>query len=401
MELTKQVSTPSEFGPQQGLWLVWSSDAAKKGMEYSVVILDIIKKLADRYPVKLLYSEEGEKEEILRQIKSSIQDCAKVELVHIQAATIWIRDTGPCFVRGLSGDIETRSFKFNEWGYGDPTQDDQNNLDYSLASRIGENLALKNGEVNMISEQGNRISDGMGTFILVKEVEMRRNPDKTEKEIEKILSESIGAKKVIWLPMGLIEDEMTTGKNLPNEKGISSYYTPLTPGGHIDEFCQFASEHTLLLAEVPETDEHPISKENASRLKRCFEILSSAKNCEGKNFKIVRVPTGPLMSNRFCPGDTFFDHFQSLEINPEDRDSDPHYPIILSTSYLNFLIFNDRVLVPQYGSSASSAKIKETDRLAMRILSQVFPSHTLIGIDPTNVNIAGGGLHCMTLNQPK
>jgi len=399
--VSKAVHTPAEYGTQQSLFLTWSDDSAKSGMPYSKVILEVICALSDKFPTKLLYNEKGDKERISMMVRELSKDLPQLELIHAPTSTIWIRDTGPCFVKMPSGDLETRSFQFNEWGYGSSNSSEENDWDYSISRRLAKTLGLNDHPVEMISEGGNRISDGKGTVIIVEEVEMRRNPGKTKREIEKILQESIGAQKVIWLPQGLCEDEMTTLEKLPNEKGIPTYYTPLTPGGHIDEFCRFASENTLFLAEVPQSEKHPLSEENAKRLHACYEVLSRERTFQGKNFTIIRVPTGPLLFDRFCPGDTFFSHYQSLGIDPDDKDTIPNYPVILSTSYLNFLALNDTVLVPQYAHETSSLELKERDKQVMEIFSKAFPSRTLIGIDPTNINLAGGGLHCMTLNLPK
>ena len=71
---------------------------------------------------------------------------------------------------------------------------------------------------------------------------------------------------MIWLKSGPKEEEW--GKL---ENGIYGIGT----GGHIDEFCRFVDEKTILLAEVNinEIDQSEILKESHQRMEENFRIL--------------------------------------------------------------------------------------------------------------------------------
>ena len=64
---------------------------------------------------------------------------------------------------------------------------------------------------------------------------------------------------------------------------------------------------------------------------------------------------------------------------------------ILSASYLNYVILNGAVLVPQFG------QIRK-DKQAIEIIGGLFPGREIIGIDCRTLIEEGGGLHCCTCN---
>jgi agmatine deiminase len=74
---------------------------------------------------------------------------------------------------------------------------------------------------------------------------------------------------------------------------------------------------------------------------------------------------------------------------------------IAAASYLNFLIANGCVLVPAYYRPGADPEVKKRDEQAQSILRSVFPQKKIIPIDALAVNFGGGGIHCITINEPK
>jgi agmatine deiminase len=74
---------------------------------------------------------------------------------------------------------------------------------------------------------------------------------------------------------------------------------------------------------------------------------------------------------------------------------------LVSTSYLNFLITDHIILVPKYWRIGLDDKIKEKDKQAVQILQEVFPEREIRQIDVFNLNLCGGGIHCLTQHEPK
>ena len=71
-----------------------------------------------------------------------------------------------------------------------------------------------------------------------------------------------------------------------------------------------------------------------------------------------------------------------------------------SASYLNYIISNEVIILPQYWNSSKPLKIKEKDEEVRAIIEQVFPGRKIIGIDPTFFNDKGGGMHCRYQSEP-
>ena len=61
-------------------------------------------------------------------------------------------------------------------------------------------------------------------------------------------------------------------------------------------------------------------------------------------------------------------------------------------SYLNFLICNGGVIVPQYDD--------ENDALALRQLQAVFPDKKVVGVRTREIVYGGGNIHCITQQVP-
>ena len=61
-------------------------------------------------------------------------------------------------------------------------------------------------------------------------------------------------------------------------------------------------------------------------------------------------------------------------------------------SYLNFLITNGGVIVPQYGD--------KNDALALEQLRQIFPEREVVGVYTREIVYGGGNIHCITQQQP-
>ena len=61
-------------------------------------------------------------------------------------------------------------------------------------------------------------------------------------------------------------------------------------------------------------------------------------------------------------------------------------------SYMNFLIVNGGVIVPQYGD--------EYDSLALEQIQEMFPDRKVVGVQTTEIIYGGGNIHCVTQHQP-
>ncbi len=62
-------------------------------------------------------------------------------------------------------------------------------------------------------------------------------------------------------------------------------------------------------------------------------------------------------------------------------------------SYLNYLIVNGAIILPQYGD--------ENDELAVKQMQEIYPDRKIVGVQTTEVAYSGGNIHCITQQQPK
>jgi agmatine deiminase len=66
--------------------------------------------------------------------------------------------------------------------------------------------------------------------------------------------------------------------------------------------------------------------------------------------------------------------------------------LMFCRSYVNFYIANGGIVMPSYGVAG--------DARARAVIQAVFPDHEVIQIDVTKLASGGGGIHCITQQQP-
>ncbi len=262
----------------------------------------------------------------------------KVELIDIQTDDMWARDSGPVFLRDRSGEVALFDFNFNGWG---------GKQDHRLDSRIPASIAKLTGcryfKSAVIGEGGGIEYDGDGTLILNESswVNNNRNPGWTRENIEIELKADLGVKKVIWLPG-------VRGKDITD--------------GHIDGSVRIVRPGTLIMGTSPAGDKSEWALADAEAKK----ILSKATDARGRSFHIAEIPSAvDVRSTR----DDFF------------------------SGYANYYVGNGAVYTPQFGDA-------KTDSHALATLTRLFPGRTVVSLDVDRIYENGGGIHCVTQQQP-
>ena len=126
-----------------------------------------------------------------------------VEVVRGFFGDIWLRDTGPVF---LKRDEETvaAGFHFNGWG-GKYVLDDDDAVSEQLAAAAGAALIRH----DFVLEGGAMDSDGCGTLLTTTKqcvLNPNRNADWDQARAEMALGLALGLKTVLWLGDGLHND---------------------------------------------------------------------------------------------------------------------------------------------------------------------------------------------------
>jgi hypothetical protein len=143
-----------------------------------------------------------------------------------------------------------------------------------------------------------------------------------------------------------------------------------------------------------------LEEQNAERLERAYEILSHATTESGEPMRVLRIPTPVHTLEVFHPGDGIYDYFAAYE-RWEDGSSVPEVMLgVWPASYVNYVPTNDVVLLAKYGSPGGDAERRERDSEAAAVIRTAFPGRKLVQIDIANVNRGGGGMNCITQQQP-
>ncbi len=408
-KLPETYRVPAEWEPQVAVYL-----AAAPGNEFDPsrftgpnrtvmdVHLAMIRALSGHVKVRVLGSASQE-ESYIKGMKSAGMDPGEVEFVPVAHCDIWLRDTGPIWAHTKKACMPVW-LGFNNWGYYDYIEGNWATCDIPnfIPRDLGAYLELETLTTSLVGEGGDKSFNGKGSLICCKAVEKDRNPSLSFPEIEQLLKDTFNLKKVIWVEQGLADDAQTFrtrkefgGGNLPG--GV---FTPLCTGGHVDEFCRFVGPSKVLLAQVYGSgyrEMSPIEQITHFNMEGNLALLKEQTDQDGNPLEILRMPLPPSMIYTIDQRDPVYSVIASLKgvsLNGPIR-------VILAGSYCNYLVSNGVVCFPQYFQEGMDPLFKETDQKAMQVIQEAFPGHTIVPIDPKPVNAGGGGMHCISNNQPK
>ena len=394
------VNQPAEFESQEAIWLIWPATDHKEGESVEKVTLSIIEALIGDVNIVVTCKDKTLLNHASEVLKNHFGSLKNITLLEIPSFEIWARDMGPIFVETNQNTMAIADFNFNAWGYSD-TLDLDTKTEEMYDVKVAEHFNLPVISSTMISEGGNREVNGNGTMITTASVEEGRNPGMTKQEMEAEYKRLLGVKKIIWLNQGLVEDNHTFLGPVTTSDGTKAY-TVVTTNGHIDEFARFVNDSTILLAEIDSAEfDDPIAFENHKRIEENYQILSSATDQDGKAFTIVRLPLPGTIFSTMSPGDYVYEYIKTLEY--QDGSTFPEgetVKVMAALSYLNFII-TDKVIVGQScWRTGMPDELKIKDEKAAQVLQSVFPNRKVVMIDALAVNLGGGGIHCISMNQP-
>jgi agmatine deiminase len=398
------LSFPAEWEVHDAVWLAWPMHAHETTLPSAPVYLKIIKTLTEVVKVKILTATKSAREEITAALIQQQVPLDKVELIDgIDYTEAWVRDFGPIFLRNTAGtELGMAIFTQNTWGYQSRSEPEAKLLS-AVSGTIAQRLGLPCVKTSIVGEGGNRSFNGAGVMIGGEAVERQRNPDMSLEEIEGQLKRVLGVQKVLWVNEGPVNDQLPFRGRVPGSDGKASAFA-LGTGGHVDEFVTFVDEHTILLAEVTEevARQNRVSRTNRQRFEDAYQRLSVATDVAGKPFTIIRIPEAPLLYQVFRPGDYVYESLQDLHY--EDGTVFPAgepIEVMVASSYNNFLVTNGLILAQSYYQQGMAESIRAQDQQAMSILAKAYPAHRVVPIQTLPVNSRGGGIHCITQQEPR
>jgi agmatine deiminase len=254
----------------------------------------------------------------------------------------WIRDSGPSFVRDADGRLGAVTWVFNGWGQQHWASWDH---DCTLGPAVAEWAGAVRVDSTLVNEGGGFHVDGLGTVLVTETVQrdQQRNPGVSREQIEAELARTIGATTVIWLPRGLTRDSDTFGTR-----------------GHVDIVATIPSPGRLLLHDQRDSG-HPDHEVTA----QIRAVLADAVDARGKPFDIVDLPAPSVLRD----DDGFVDY-----------------------SYVNHVLVNGAVIACGFDDA--------NDADAAAILRDAYPGRDVVTVDARPLYARGGGVHCITQQQP-
>ena len=347
---------PGEFEPQKQIWMIWPErpdnwrDGAKPAQEAYV---NVAKAISEFEPVTMVVSTAQYK-----NCRNHLPE--NIRVVEMSSNDSWIRDCGPTFVKNdATGEVRGIDWDFNAWGglvdglYFPWDQDDM------IAQKVCE---IENKDSyrtpGFVLEGGSIHVDGEGTLLTTEMCLLSegRNPHMTKEEISNQLCEYLNLEKIIWIKDGI---------------------DPAETNGHIDDVACFVrpGEVACIWTEDPN---HPFYQQAQD----AYKTLSEATDAKGRKLKVWKL----CLTKEPCylKGAKTIDSVEGT-LPREDGE-------VSIASYMNFLIVNGGVIVPQYGD--------ENDALALKQVQEMFPDRKVVGVNTWEVAYGGGNIHCITQQQP-
>lgn len=241
---------PAEWAPHRATWIAWPherSDWPGRFEPIPWVYGEIVRILSRNEQVEILV-QDATAERRARGLLGRVGiDFAKVRFRRIPTDRVWTRDSGAIFVRNRAGEKIATHWTFNGWAkYVNHRRDGQ------VAGRIAKALRIPAYRVGAVLEGGAIDVDGVGTLMATEECLLSdvqaRNPGLGREGTERVLRETLGVKRVLWLGRGIAGDDTH---------------------GHIDDLARFVAPGRVLLCQEndPKDENHRPLRENLERLR--------------------------------------------------------------------------------------------------------------------------------------
>lgn len=288
----------------------------------------------------------------------------------------------------LDGDFDGWGFeRFISLGYFD-TDDD-------IAPNLAAALNVPTIESSMIFEGGAVNSDGAGTLAYSYKALHERQPSWTQQQIEDELKRITGARKLLTPPYMHLYD----GQPIVDPPVILDGHTYQVFGvNHIDEIQSFGPNHTMLVATLDQSYVRNSSEQTLhDQLEANYQFWLSATDANGQHYNVVRMPDPGMQTIHLTKKDATWAYLANfaddglIGFDPEGGD------VIMAGTYMNYVVSNGIVLVQKFDHFGTDPTLAARDAAAVAALRTVYPSpaYTIAQIDAYDVNVNGGGIHCI------
>jgi agmatine deiminase len=352
---------PAEWEPHASTWLAWPhyrSDWPGKFEPIPWVYAEIVRNLGQHERIDLIVNNAASEKQARKVLAKANALSDNVIFHRWPTNRVWTRDSGCTFVVDTIPDLSSRAksrdlvlspnlaaikWRFNAWAKYSNYQRDEKIGSHIAKSVHAQEIHPMHGKSRVVLEGGSIDVNGQGTLLTTEECLLgktqQRNPSMSRKDYEKLFSDYLGIRNVIWLNSGIAGDDTH---------------------GHVDDITRFVAPDTVVTAieSVPSDPNYEPLRENIRRLR-------AATDQDGKPLAIIELP---------MPSPVVFEKRR------------------LPASYANFYIANGIVVVPVFNDP--------NDRVALDILADLFPDREIVGIYSGDLIWGFGAMHCMTQQQP-
>ncbi|KAL4987422.1 hypothetical protein BDW68DRAFT_197506 [Aspergillus falconensis] len=319
-------------------------------------------------PVRLYARPEdvAQAESLVRQTFTRYSgNMSNISIIPLPTNHLWVRDTGPVYVRGADGTDRHRrfaiNFRFCEWGRKEevsnahqaadgrdwPTMTPaelQENSDFAKRVIASDDFPspVTLVESKICLEGGALVVDGEGTLLATESsiINDNRNPGMSRAEIEAELKRLLGVEKIIWFP---------------GRKGLD------VTDVHADAEVNFVRPGVVVLSRPHPTAPRPWIE----IYKEIRDILGQSVDAKGRRFEVHTIDEpAPEALGPLTYGEP-------------------------ATNYVNYYFVNGGLIVPQFGDATR-------DQEAMQTLQTLYPERTIVPVLVRAIPLAGGVIHCST-----
>jgi agmatine deiminase len=235
------------------------------------------------------------------------------------------------------GELAAVDWVFNGWGAQEWASYEKDAL---VAAEIASQLGVKTLASSLVNEGGGIHVDGRGRVLLTETVQLgkERNPGLARQEVEAEIHEKLGTNEAIWLKRGLTRD-----------------YDEFGTKGHVDIVACFAPDGRVMYHDQ-RNERHPdflVSRE----VKQTLETAG----------------------------------LETVAVSAPDVQVDAHG--FVDYSYINHYVLNDAVLLCSFDDYQ--------DKEVAAQLREIYSGRRIELIDARELFARGGGIHCITQQQPK
>jgi agmatine deiminase len=265
-----------------------------------------------------------------------------IEVVTAPLDDAWMRDMGPTFLTG-DGGLAAADWTFNGWGAQEWAAWEH---DSGIGAHVAERAGARRYTTSFVNEGGGIHVDGEGTVLLTETVQLDpgRNPGWTRERVERELHGFLGTSESIWLRRGLTAD-----------------YGRFGTRGHVDIVAAFVRPGVVVVHSQQDRahPDHAVSQEVIAQLR-------ASTDARGRRLEVIELP--------------------APEIQRVDGE-------LVDYSYVNHYLCNGAVILCAFDDPA--------DKINAAIFQGLFPDREIVLVDARTIFAHGGGIHCITQQQPK